>query len=288
MGFAKKSIVDHKFLIFKKTIFYLMEKIKAKKSLGQNFLHSQEVLTTIIETGNINPEETVLEIGPGEGILTEKLLKKAQKIIAVELDSRLIPKLESKFAQEITTKKLKIIHGDILNLDFKSLELEAISYKLIANIPYYITGEILKKFLESKYQPEKMVLLVQKEVAERIVAKDNKESILSLSIKIYGEPKYETTVEKESFDPVPKVDSAILSISNISKNRLKEITEETFFKIVKAGFAQKRKKLANNLSKITDKEKVESIFAELNLNSNIRAENISLEVWIEIVKKLKG
>lgn len=263
-----------------------MEHLPAKKSLGQNFLRSKEALNTIIEAGDIQPEDTILEIGPGEGVLTEKLLEKARKVVAVELDDRLIPTLQTKFACEIEEKKLELIHGDILTFDLQSLKLTAKSYKLMANIPYYITGEIIRKFLEAKHQPQKIVLLLQKEVAKRIVTHDKKESILSLSVKVYGTPHYEGVVKKEAFKPVPKVDSAILSISNISKDNFKNVSEEFFFNVIKTGFSQKRKKLISNLGALFPKEKLVQAFSECRLEELTRAENVELHLWIKLCEKL--
>ncbi|MFM2357428.1 MAG: dimethyladenosine transferase, rRNA (adenine1518-N6/adenine1519-N6)-dimethyltransferase, partial [Candidatus Parcubacteria bacterium] len=186
-----------------------MDKIQPKKSLGQNFLRSKKALQAIVEAGHITEQDTVLEIGPGEGVLTEKLLEKAGQVVIIEKDHRLIPLLQEKFSKEITSGKLKLIPGDVLDITIEEYIPTATAYKLIANIPYYITGEILRTFLEKQKQPEKIVLLVQKEVADRIMARDKKESILSLSVKIYGDPKREMVVNRESFKPVPNVDSAI-------------------------------------------------------------------------------
>ena len=193
---------------------------RAKKSLGQNFLKSKKALEAIVLAGEISENDTVLEIGPGQGALTEKLLETGAKIIAVEKDDRLIEFLKEKFSKEITSEKFEIIHGDILEIDLDFLKNK--SYKLIANIPYYITGLIFRKFLSGNIQPEKIVILVQKEIADRIIARDGKESLLSLSVKVYGTPKKIMKVEKENFSPKPKVDSAILLIDTISKNFFKE------------------------------------------------------------------
>ena len=268
--------------------------MKAKKSLGQNFLKSERALSKIIEVGDIKSGETVLEIGPGLGALTERLLATGARVLAIEKDDNLYESLKQKFSQEITEGKLILIHDDILNLDLSSSILHTpysilpnSRYKLIANIPYNLTGAIFKKFLETDYQPEKIVLLVQKEVAERIVAKDNKESILSISIKVYGAPKYIETVKAGSFAPSPKVDSAIIEISNISKDNFTEFTEKTFFEALKTGFQSKRKKLSSNLSNLYPKERVLNAFKELKLDENVRAEDLNVKEWIEIVKILK-
>ncbi|MBI1974536.1 MAG: ribosomal RNA small subunit methyltransferase A [Candidatus Zambryskibacteria bacterium] len=237
-----------------------------KKSLGQHFLRSERALNKIVEAGNIKPGETILEIGSGAGALTEKLLATGAKIIAVEKDDQLFELLKNKFGDQLT-----LIHDDILN--FQTSELPA--YKLISNIPYNITGAILKKFLSADKKPEKIVLLVQKEVAERTIARDKKESVLSVSVKAYGKPHYIETVKAGSFAPVPKVDSAIISIDNILGN----FDEKNFFKVLRVGFSSKRKKLFSNLSNTFAKEKVESSFKKLDLDPNIRAEDLSVENW---------
>ncbi|MHB1330643.1 MAG: 16S rRNA (adenine(1518)-N(6)/adenine(1519)-N(6))-dimethyltransferase RsmA [Minisyncoccota bacterium] len=249
----------------------------AKKSLGQNFLKSERALNSIIEAGDIKKTDTVLEIGPGKGVLTERLLKKAGKVIAVEKDDELYEELANKYKDQ----KLELIHEDILKL-----EAPRESYKLIANIPYNITGAIFKKFLGGEHQPTRVVLLVQKEVAERIVARDGKESILSISVKVYGDPKYIERVLAGSFSPAPKVDSAIISIENISKEFFKGFSEEAFFKLLKTGFASKRKKLSSNIGTLYPKEAVLAAFKALNLDGNIRAEDLKLQNWHDLSLKL--
>ncbi len=261
----------------------------AKKSLGQHFLTSQGALAKIIEAGQLKKSDIVLEIGPGRGVLTKKLLASGCLVIAVEKDDELVEFLKEMFEAEIKNNTLKLIHADILNFDLNKLESK--TYKLIANIPYNITGAILEKFLSAENQPELAVLLVQKEVAERIVAKNNKESILSISVKVYGEPKYIQTVKAGSFSPAPKVDSAIIAIENISKDFFISLTpsvntEGGFFEMLRAGFKSKRKKLSSNLSKICAKEKVRDAFQRIGLDENIRAEDLSASGWINLVKNL--
>ncbi len=267
---------------------------KAKKSLGQNFLKSKIALLAMVKAGEISEKDTVLEIGPGQGALTEKLLETGAKIIAVEKDDRLIEFLKEKFAKEISSEQFKIIHGDILDLDLNFLT--ANSYKLIANIPYYITGLIFRKFLSGSIQPEKIVILVQKEIADRIIARDGKESLLSLSVKVYGNPKKIMKVEKEHFSPKPKVDSAILLIDNISKNFFTEIaheksadlvaSEEKFFEVIKAGFAHKRKFLIANLKEIGQGKNLREIFYASKIPEKSRSEDLKLEDWKNLVKNL--
>ncbi len=261
--------------------------MRAKKSLGQHFLRSERALKKIIEAGEVSAADTILEIGPGQGALTEKLLAVGCQLLAVEKDDELYEFLKNKFREEIENKKLILIHDDILNFDLSKLK--AASYKLIANIPYNITGAILEKFLSAEYSPSLCVLLVQKEVAERIVAKDGKESILSISVKVYGKPTYIETVKAGSFVPRPKVDSAIIAINDISKGFFDVDTEcqqEEFFRILKAGFKSKRKKLLSNLATIYDKNKVREMFQKLNLDENIRAEDVSLEIWRQLASIL--
>jgi len=257
--------------------------MQAKKSLGQNFLKSKSAVGDIIKAGELSSADTVLEIGPGKGVLTEALLAAAGKVIAVEKDDRLIEVLNEKFATEIKEGRLQIIHDDALEVHI-TLD----SYKLIANIPYYITGILIRKFLESENQPEKMVLMVQKEVADRIVARDGKESILSLSVKAYGNPTYIKKVPARYFSPAPKVDSAVLLIDKISKKFFIEnnVPEERFFTIVKTAFAHKRKLAMRNLESTFSKEKIERSFLIANIEKTIRAEKIPLEKWFSICKTL--
>jgi len=251
----------------------------AKKSLGQNWLISQSAIDTIVATGELGATDTVLEIGPGQGALTKKLLATGATVIAIEKDRELIPILEEKFAPEIKNKKLTIIEQDVLELDSKTIGSE---YKLIANIPYYLTGQIIRKFLSSKNSPTKAVLLVQKEVAERIVAKDGKNSLLSIAVKIFGEPKYIKKVPAGAFRPIPKVDSAILLIDNINQNKLKSagVSEEKFFAILHRGFAQKRKLLASNL-KISP-----TVLALCGVEEKARAETLTVENWLCLATKI--
>lgn len=261
------------------------ESVRPKKSLGQNFLNSKTIIKKIVEAGNVFPGDTILEIGPGKGILTNELLEKGAVVIALEKDHRLIELLEEKFKDYIEKKMLILKNVDVLEYDTREINS---AYKIIANIPYYITGEILEKFLSNAHQPMQMVLLVQREVATRIVARDNKESILSLSIKAYGTPRIVMKVQKKYFTPSPKVDSAVISIEDISKERLGTIGEFEFFKIIKEGFKHKRKILAQNLSTILPKENVVEIFERIGLNPMIRAEDIDFPTWLYLIEALNN
>jgi 16S rRNA (adenine1518-N6/adenine1519-N6)-dimethyltransferase len=258
--------------------------IPAKKSLGQNFLKSKEALRALVAAGNITNEDIILEVGPGKGVLTAGLLLVAKKVIAVEKDDRLIELLIEKFNKELAENKLVILNQDILEFNPESLRKEGEHYKIIANIPYYITGTFIQKFLETSFQPTTMVLMLQKEVAQRIATKDGKESILSMSVKAYGTPKYIMTVKAKYFSPAPNVDSAIIAVYDISKKFFSNFTEQKFFEIMKLGFAHKRKMLVGNLSETFPRETVEKILKEKNINEKVRAEDISLTDWKKIIE----
>lgn len=268
--------------------------VHAKKSLGQNFLNSKAVARDIVRAGELSSADTVLEIGPGKGFLTQELLASGAQVIAIEKDDALVPLLKEKFAREIQERQFTLIHGDVLDIAEQGPPLIQIlkggpcsQYKLIANIPYYITGLILRMFLEEEQKPERMILMVQKEVADRIVARDKKESILSISVKAYGTPKLIKKVPARYFTPAPKVDSAILSITNISKNNFPNPEDEQrFFSIVKTGFAHKRKKLAGNLKEVFGSETIAAMDGA-GVDPNARAENVSLEQWLLLAQKNK-
>lgn len=240
-----------------------------KKSLGQHFLNSAHYLNAVADAAEIKKGDTVLEIGPGEGALTAVLLARGATVVAIEKDARLIPLLNEKFAKNFT-----LIEADALEVDVAALKLK--SFKVVGNIPYYITGALLRKFLSEEKQPSVLVFLMQKEVAERI-ARSKKESILSLSVKAYGEPKYTKTVPKGAFVPPPKVDSAILTVAHVSRAHFSSAAqEEKFFDLVKAGFAQKRKLLKSNLKPLLG-EKADAL-------GNVRAEDVPLEGWLSLAR----
>lgn len=262
--------------------------IYAKKSLGQNFLNSKTIARDIVRAANLSKGDIVLEIGPGKGFLTAELLATGAQIIAVEKDDRMIPLLSLKFAEYIKEGMFTLVHGDIIDLaesqNFLRKSFGSLSYKLVANIPYYLTGQIIRSFLEADTQPSQMVLMVQKEVATRIVARDKKESILSISVKAFGEPHLIKKVPARYFTPAPNVDSAVLSIENISnKNFSNKDAEKMFFTIVRAGFAHKRKVLSGNLKELFG-EKILTVLKKTNVPGNDRAENLTLDQWLTISK----
>ncbi len=258
-----------------------------KKSLGQNFLTSIPARIAIVNAGELSSSDTVLEIGPGKGFLTKGILESGAKVVALEKDRELIPLLSETFAQEIASKQLQVIEGDALEFNPLSQKLMANGYKLIANIPYYITGAILSTYLSSHHQPCTMVVLVQKEVAERVCAKDGKESLLSLSVKCYGEPKLVYRVSRGSFFPIPNVDSGVLKVSNISRNNFKnQYHEALFFKLIHAGFAHKRKFAISNIKTIFPDNNIPLLFEEVELSEKVRAEDVSLHTWLSISIRL--
>lgn len=253
-----------------------------KKSLGQHFLHSPHYLRLIADTLHIKEGEAVLEIGPGDGALTGTLLARGAKVTAIEKDTRLLPVLEEKFAQEIADQRLHIRAGDALELNVGELKLPK-KFKTVGNIPYYITGALLKKYLSEKIQPSMLVFLIQKEVAERI-ARSKKESILSLSVKAYGEPKYVKTVPRGAFAPAPGVDSAILSVARLSRDNFADgLHEKRFFELVRAGFGQKRKLLAGNLKGLLGPRHL-ALLEIAGIPKDARAEDVGLAGWLKLAK----
>jgi len=238
--------------------------------MGQNFLIDENVLEKIIESADLDSNDTVLEIGPGLGILTLELAKRVEKVVAVEKDKTLCQVLES-ILRDNKVYNVEIINEDVLKIS----DFQFSNYKLVANLPYYITSPVIRKFLEAEQKPELMVLMVQKEVGQRIMAKPLHMNLLAISVQFYAEPKIISYVSKNSFYPVPKVDSAIIKI--IPK-QIPEIDTEKFFEIVKKGFSAKRKMLKNNLSGID--------FDQIGLNPKIRAENLSIADWIKIYETI--
>lgn len=255
--------------------------------LGQHFLRGAWAAETLAKSAHISPDTAVLEIGPGTGALTKVLLAKGARVIAVEKDAALVAYLQELFAQEIREARLTLVSQDIRDFNPKKWGLENGRYSVAANIPYYITGEILRQFLSTPAQPHTMALLVQKEVAERIVARDGKESILSISVKAYGNPGIAARVPRGNFSPPPKVDSAIIVISDISRDFFSTIDERHFFETMKRGFSSKRKLLASNLSsKTLLKPAVLGAFRACGIQEHARAEDVPLEAWKCLMQEL--
>jgi len=257
---------------------------KPNKILGQNFLIDKNVLKKIIDSSNITPNDTILEVGPGIGTLTQELAKYAKRVIAVEKDKKMLKILEDTLKDY---KNIEIIQGDILHY-----KLQTTHYKLVANIPYYLTSPLIRKFLEDKNPPSEIILMVQKEVAQRICAKPPKMSLLAVSVQFYAEPKIISYVSKNCFWPAPKVDSAIIKIIPrrlTSQELLRQTSPSLFFKVVKTGFSQPRKQLLGNLSKSLklDKEKIAEWLLQNNINPKQRAETLSINDWAELTQNFR-
>ncbi len=262
------------------------ERFQHKKSLGQNFLTSAIVPGWLVAAGEVTADDTILEIGPGTGALTRALLATGARVIAVEADVRVITILETEFTEEIASSKLMLHHGDARELNMSILGLVDHSFKVVANIPYYLSGYLLRTLLEGPVQPTTLVFLMQKEVVERI-ARDPKESLLSLSVKVFGIPRYLKTVGRGHFNPVPKVDSAILQVSHINRTHFTDLDEMAiFFNLLHLGFGQKRKQLLSNLSHQYDRRYLQDLFQKNNLLLDVRAEVVPLEKWLILFKDL--
>lgn len=251
---------------------------KPDKSLGQHWLRNRNVLSYIADQAELTTDNTVLEIGPGQGTLTSELLRRAGKVVAIEFDEVLARKLPAQFPG----KKLEVITGDILKFDLSTLPK---NYKVVANIPYYITNKIVQMLLTANNKPEITVLLVQKEVAARLAAKPGKMSILSVSAQVFADVTLGDIVPAELFSPAPKVDSQVVILRTRKKSFFDNIDERDFFRIVKAGFSSKRKKLRSSLAgglKIT-KDEAEAILAKANISPDVRAESLDLDDWSRLV-----
>jgi len=260
-----------------------------KTPFGQNFLTNETIAEKITAAADLSTKDNVLEIGPGKGILTKYLAPKAGKVLAVEVDKSLALSLDSRFRGN-DKERVKIIEGDILKINLPELieKNNFQNHKVVANLPYYITSKIIRLMLETKYPPSEMILMVQKEVGERICAKDGKESILSISVKFYADPEMLFEVGRENFDPAPEVDSAVIKIKR--KKRIPDIDINRFFSLVRAGFSAKRKMLVNNLSSSFSmpKKNVSEILKKSGLEPTVRAERLGLENWLKLYQILPG
>lgn len=258
-----------------------------KKSLGQNFLTSTVVPMWMCDAGDVGRNDSVLEIGPGTGVLTREILTRGARVMAVETDPRAVAMLAETFAPEINSNQLTLVRGDIRTLDLTTLGLPERDFKVIANIPYYLSGFLLRTFLTMDQPPKTLVFLMQKEVVHRIT-RDRKGSLLSLSVKSFGTPEYIKTVTRGHFSPSPHVDSAILRVTHISRANFKTLAEqERFFSILHLGFGQKRKQLLSNLTKDYSRHDLERQFAELAFSPTARAEELTLDQWLALFEKLK-
>jgi 16S rRNA (adenine1518-N6/adenine1519-N6)-dimethyltransferase len=265
-------------------------KIKPSKRFGQNFLTDDSVLEKIIAAADLSENDTVLEIGPGLGILTLALAKKVKKVVAVEKDETLIGVLNNELRIK-NIKNVEIIQDDILKISNVKIQMpnqaQSSNYKIVANLPYYITSPVIRLFLEKNNKPGLMVLMVQKEVAQRICSQLGQMSILAVAVQFYAHPEIIAMVSKTSFYPEPKVDSAIIRI--IPKKDLPKINTKKFFELIRAGFSSKRKLLINNISEKIQipKSKLQILFDQIKFDQKIRAENLSVESWLKIYENIE-
>jgi|SRR3989344_279617 len=260
---------------------------RPNKILGQNFLINKPTLDKIIKSADLTKDDIVLEVGPGLGTLTRELATNSKRVITIEKDKRITEILRENLKEY---NNIETLEGDILK--FNDYSLLTKNYKLIANIPYYLTSPLIRKFLESENKPEEIILMIQKEVAQRICSKPGDMSLLSVSVQFYAEAKIISYVSKNCFWPAPKIDSAIIKI--IPKKERLLVDSDLFFTIVKAGFSHPRKQLVNNLSvlkslngvKLT-KYTISEWLSRNSINQNQRAETLSIENWINLALSFK-
>lgn len=254
--------------------------MKAKKSLGQHWLKDETTLEAICQAGELTSTDTVLEIGPGLGHLTRQLAERAGQVIAVEVDETLAKELG-----RATIPNLRIINGDILEFDLNELPA---GYKVVANIPYYLTSNLIRILSESTNPPQLMVLLVQKEVAERLAAAPGQMSLLSVSAQLYYEPRLDRLVPAELFEPPPKVDSQVIILRRRQPLLFNDLDTKLFFRVVKAGFAGRRKKLRGSLAAglVIDKAQADEILKKAGIDGDLRAQNLSLNDWHKLYRAM--
>jgi len=261
-------------------------KIGAKKRLGQHFLVDQGAISTLVSAAKLTKADTVLEIGPGIGVLTQEFCKKAGKVVAVEFDSQVAEILRQTCGG---CKNLQILNQDILDLNLgdRGIRLKNEQYQILANLPYQITAPTLRKFLEADIRPSQMVLIVQREVAEKICASPGKMSILAVSVQFYSAPEIIKTIPASSFWPAPKVDSAIVKIVTRDMGPVtRNVDEKQFFRIVKIGFSSPRKKLYNNIKsgfKIQTQE-AQNWLENAGVDPNLRPQELSIKEWLNVYK----
>ena len=261
------------------------EPFKHKKSLGQNFLTSDVVPNWMCDAARLEPGEVVLEIGPGTGRLTKELLKRGATVIAIEPDPRAIISLEETFSAEIASSQLILKLGDAREITPKTLNLKTGEFKVVSNIPYYLSGILLRGLLDNDTQPSVLVFLMQKELVERI-ARTKKSSLLSLSVAAFGQPSYIRSVSRGHFFPKPNVDSAILLVANINRENFATLAPEAFFDLLHLGLGKKRKQLITNLSENWPRESLERVFNNLALSLTVRGEDLNLREWLKLAQAL--
>ncbi len=261
-----------------------MIKIEAKKSLGQNFLVNEGIVAKIVAAAELSAEDTVLEVGPGTGNLTRALLATGARLIAVEKDHRVIEDLNAEFS----AAQIEIIEGDVLEFKPSEHGLTEGGYKIVANLPYYITSHFIRTVFEEWPQPSSMILMVQKEVAKRIVSKPPEINLLALSVQYYAKPEIITYVSRGSFRPMPNVDSAVIRLTPRTEYYLPVEKEKLFFSILKSAFAGKRKQLINTLPQVIGKNKqgTAELLTSVGLTPETRPETVDMASWLIMLNSL--
>jgi 16S rRNA (adenine1518-N6/adenine1519-N6)-dimethyltransferase len=264
--------------------------LRPNRDLGQNFLTDGAALDAMLETADLGPNDTVIEVGPGLGVLTWELVRRAGRVIAIELDRRLAERL----SEELRAPNLEVVQSDVLRVDPGALIGDAPGYKVAANLPYQITSAILRHFLEASAPPERMIVMVQKEVAERIAAQPPEMSVLAHSVQIYAEPRIVVRVPAAMFIPAPKVDSAVLGLVRRPRPAVEVNDINAFFRLVKAGFLHARKKLANGLGgglaamgTPVDREMLLATMEQAGIDPGRRAETLTLDEWATLYRRLE-
>lgn len=269
-------------------LYHLASKhdLRPSKKYGQNYLIDEEVINKILEVASVSKKDTVVEVGPGFGVLTFPLAERAGKVVSFEIEKKLQPYWNEKLIQY---KNIELVWGNVLR-EFKNSDSRFKNYKVVANLPYQVTSAVIRLFLEAENPPETMTLMVQKEVAERICAEPGDMSLLAVSVQYYADPKLEFIVPRTAFWPSPQVDSAVITVKQKNRKTEKQIDVdvEKFFDLVKAGFANRRKLLLKNLEPYVKKsagwrkEKLKQTFDDLGLLPTARAQELSVEQWKEL------
>ena len=256
--------------------------LRANKKLGQNFLINEEIINQIIEKANVNKNDTIIEIGPGLGSLTAKLLENANKVIAIELDSNMSNILKERFC---LYDNFELIEKDVLKVDLNEIVEKYDSVKVVANLPYYITTPIIMKLLEERLKLKSITVMVQKEVGERFCAVPNSKEYgaITISINYYTKPEIIIDVPKENFEPMPEVDSCVIKLDVRKVPPVELKNEKDFFNLIKAGFSQRRKTINNSIASMgISKEKIKNVLEKLGIDSKLRAENLTMEQFADI------
>ncbi len=257
---------------------------RAKKSLGQNFLVDSRVRAKIVDAADISPTDTILEVGPGRGFLTKALAERAGRVVAVELDDGLVPRLQETFTD---ADNVEIVHGDARTVDIDCLVGKATKYKVVANLPYYAATPIVRRFLEAAHKPTTLVVMVQREVGQEMTAPPGKMGILSVATQVYGSPRIVASVPPKAFRPSPNVTSAVVRIDTYAEPAVAFDSVESFFTLVRAGFSTPRKQLHNSLKNglDIDAEEIMALLGNAEISPTRRAQTLSIDEWRDLYRE---